>query len=368
MTARVPIARRQLLADRRRSALAIAGVGLALLLALTLQGIFAGATRQVTRYIRTNPADVIVSQAGVRTMHMSSSALDAGVADQVRILDGVAWAEPIRYSSAVLTVEDASLLAYVIGAHRSDHGGATDLVAGRQPGRDQAVVDRVAADSLGIEIGDTITLTGRDVEIVGLTRGLTSVANTTVFVDWTWFDGAPPAYLLVKARSGTTPQALAETVRAALGPNVEVQTRNQFASSEAAVVADMSSDILRIMSGVAFAIAVAVIALATYTATVARLRDVAVLKALGAPTRRLAAVTVTQSAWTVAVAVAVAVMGTAALGWIIPNLNPAVDIALTPNAVRNAVAAGVGAALIGAVTPLLRVAAVDPSTAFGRAT
>jgi len=53
------------------------GIAVAMLLVLVLDGIFAGAMRQVTAYLRTSPADAIVSQQSVRTMHMSLSALPA---------------------------------------------------------------------------------------------------------------------------------------------------------------------------------------------------------------------------------------------------------------------------------------------------
>ena len=74
MIGQVPVGRRALFQDRRRAALAAGGVAAALLLVLMLQGIFDGAMRQVTVYLRSSPADVFVSQKDVRTMHMSVSA------------------------------------------------------------------------------------------------------------------------------------------------------------------------------------------------------------------------------------------------------------------------------------------------------
>lgn len=75
--------RRFLFADRRRATLTVLGVAASLLLVLVLGGIFAGAVDRVTYYIRTSPADVFVSQAGVRTMHMSASSLPADAPDRV---------------------------------------------------------------------------------------------------------------------------------------------------------------------------------------------------------------------------------------------------------------------------------------------
>jgi hypothetical protein len=68
MSARMPLARRIVFADPRRAALATGGWRWRYSWVLVLDGIFAGAMRQVTNYLRESPADVIVSQRGVRTM------------------------------------------------------------------------------------------------------------------------------------------------------------------------------------------------------------------------------------------------------------------------------------------------------------
>ena len=91
----VPVARRMLFTDRRRAVLGVVGVAIALVMVLALDGIFAGTTRQVSRYIDTSPADVFVSQEGVRTIHMAISAIPARVVDRVSKVRGVAWAEPV---------------------------------------------------------------------------------------------------------------------------------------------------------------------------------------------------------------------------------------------------------------------------------
>ena len=97
-----PVGRRVLFADRRRGALTVAGVAAALLLVLVLDAVFAGALARVTYYIRTSPADVFVSQAGVRTMHMSASALPPDTANRAAAVPGVAWVAPIGYTSGAV--------------------------------------------------------------------------------------------------------------------------------------------------------------------------------------------------------------------------------------------------------------------------
>ena len=115
--------------------LAISGVGASLVLVLVLDGIFAGAMRQVSAYIRSSPADVFVAQEDVRTMHMTQSALPPATVDQVRAVDGVAWAEGLRYTTSIVESTDGrQLTTYVFGFDTATgRGGPRHLAAGRTP-------------------------------------------------------------------------------------------------------------------------------------------------------------------------------------------------------------------------------------------
>ncbi len=155
----VPIGRRFLFADPRRAALTVLGVAAALLLVLLLEGIFAGAINQVTRYIRTSPAQVFISQDGVRTMHMSASALPPEVAPQVRSAVGVAWVAPIWFASGSVAGPAGRQLSYLIGYDTgTGRGGPNELLSGRAPGPGEAIVDEQAAEAVGAGVGETVTV------------------------------------------------------------------------------------------------------------------------------------------------------------------------------------------------------------------
>ena len=206
MTGRVPLARRSLFADRRRAALATVGVAAALSLVLLFDGLFAGALRQATAYQRGWQADLVVSQQGVRTMHMSASALPPATVASARAVPGVLWAEPIRYTSAVVHAGLAEQFAYVIGYDTATgRGGPRHLVAGRPPTAGEAVIDHLGAGRLHIAVGRTITVLGRSWVVSGLSSGGTSIVNTTVFVtndDFAAQRGPAVSYILVGTQPG----------------------------------------------------------------------------------------------------------------------------------------------------------------------
>jgi putative ABC transport system permease protein len=371
MSARVPVARRALFQDRRRAALAAGGVAAALLLVLLLQGIFDGAMRQVTAYLRSSPADVIVSQQDVRTMHMSVSALDPATVDAVAEVDGVAWAEGILYTTTFLTgPNERQQLSYVIGYDvRTGRAGPRKITDGRPPRRGEVLLERVAADRLAVGVGDTIRVFGDPFRVAGLFHGGTTIVNSMAFMptaDFAARRGESIAYVFAGAERGVSSGELARRITDSV-PAVTVQTRSGFAAEEAGLVRDMSADLMQIMSVVALLIGLAVIGLTLFTLTLSKLREHAVLKAMGSRTRRLLAIVLAQAAWSVALAVTLATALAVAIGALVGRVNPSITIAIEP---RSVVRVGVAAAVIGAigaVIPLRRVATVDPASAFRRA-
>lgn len=364
----VPVGRRNLFEERRRALLGIAGVATALLLVLSLDGIFAGVMRQVTRVIDQSPADVFVAQAGVRNMHMVYSAIPADTVDRIREMPGVAWADPLLYElDAVVGPNEERQNSYVFGYAAGRYGGPTRLVAGRAPGPGELVLDDRGAERIGARIGASVEVFGARWLVSGLTRGLTTITNTVSYIRLEDFArvrriSGVVSYVLVGAR--TDPTALARRIAKETG--LSALTRAGFAGEERRAVQDMSTDLIRIMTLAAFAIGLAIIALTLYASTLSRLREVGVMKAIGARPRLLGRVVMSQAAWTVGVALALAVPSTLGLGWAVGRISGNISLVVEPAAVF---AAAVSAALLGtlgAIAPLITVARVDPASIFRR--
>lgn len=369
MTGRVSLARKNLFQDRRRALLSVLGVGAALLLVLVLDGVFAGAMHSVTAYMRTSPAAVFVAQKDVRTMHMSQSALPPETVAAVRRVDGVAWAEGLRYTTATVEADNDTRLTYVLGYDTATgRAGPRRISEGRAPAAGEVVVDATAAEELGVTVGDEVNLLGRPFRISGLSTNGTNMVNTTVFIrteDFAKVRGASYAYVLAGTKSGVSADELARRVANAL-PDTTVQTRAEFVRQEGRIVRDMAADVMAIMSIIGFLIALAVVGLTLFTATLGKLREYGVVKALGAGSGRLAATVVAQAAWSVALGLVVAVVLSVVVGAAIGALTPNVEVLLEPGSV---IRTGIGALVIGgiaALLPLRRVVRVDPATAFGR--
>src|SRR3970282_564576 len=120
------LARRNLARNRVRLLVSVGGVALALSLTLALDAIYAGVANQLTAYIDRAGADVWVSQAGVRNLHMVASRLPDSVTG---LPPGAGMGGPWKVSE---------------GAAR--------------PGRAEVIVDRGFARKAGVGLGDPVTI------------------------------------------------------------------------------------------------------------------------------------------------------------------------------------------------------------------
>jgi putative ABC transport system permease protein len=302
-------------------------------------------------------------------MHMTESVLAPETVDAVRSVDGVAWAEGLRFSTSIVDTGDGQRLTYVLGYEvGTGRGGPRRLAGGVAPGPGQVLVDEVTAEELGIDLGDDVTVMGQSFEVSGLSTDGTNIVNTTVYIgtdDFARMRGDGVAFVLVGAEPGTAPDEIVARLAAEV-PGTTAQTSDEFARQEGNVVRDMAADVMAIMTVIGFLIALTVVGLTLFTSTLSKLREYGVVKALGAGPTRLAATVVAQAAWTVALGLVLAVAAALALGRAIGALTPNVIVLVEPGSVLRT---ATGALLVGgiaALIPLRRVLRVDPATAFRR--
>ena len=362
----VPIGRRSLFADRRRAILGTAAVATALLLVLALDGIFAGAMRDVTRYVDTIGADVIVAQRGVRTMHMTSSSLPLTSERVVGELEGVDEVAPILFASDTVTSGRGRQLAYVVGWRQGDLGGPRGVASGRLPGFGEVVLDAPTAERLSVTVGDRVSVLGTSWRVSGIGGDLTNIVNSVAFVRFEDFAAATgvsdtASYLLIET---SDPAAAAAHVEEATG--LSASTLTAFVREERSAIRDMSVDLLGVMSVVAFVIALVVISLLLYAATLSRLREIGVLKALGAGTGRIGGTVVAQAAWILALSLILAVACAVGLSIVLEAMSAEISLSIGGAAIVRIALAAIAAGVVAVLVPVVRVSRLAPASVFRR--
>ena len=361
-----------LIQNRPRFILSAGGIGLALTLVLFFGAVFEGASSRLTVYIDRAGADVWVSQSGVRTMHMSTSALPASVTDEVAAVSGVDQAVPILYAQDMIQAAGKDYIAYVFGVSPGAAiGGPWRIIEGRsEPGPGEVIIDHTIAAQAGVEVGDAVTVFGKDMRVAGLTSGTSSMVSSVTFIRMEDFaqvrgGGQVISFVLVRVMPGESAPAVSSRIAASVD-GVTVQTRAQFATEERELVQDMSADIISIMNTAGYLTGLAVVALTVYMATIARRREYGVLKAIGVRSGRLYQVVVLQALISVSAGLITALGITLLLSVVIPQFNELMVLTISTGAVLRVAAVSLVLAGLAALLPARQLARLEPVIAMRR--
>lgn len=369
MTGAVPVARRQLLSEPAKLAVAIAAVAAAVALVLLLTGLRRGMGEQVTTYLDRQPP-VVVAQAGTRGFLSQTSVLDAATVRRIAAAPGVADAAPISQGYAMLELHGKRVLTLLVGYDLGRRGGPWELAAGREPrARGELVLDRILADEHGLAAGSTLRFRGARLEIVGLSEDtsgfMTPLAFTTRATANALNEQARTAnFVLVTPAPGVPAAALVDRLRGV--PGTAAALRGELAARDRGLFVGAFTGPLLAMIIIAAAVAVLVIALTVYSSTRDRAREYATLKAIGLGRGALLRLVAAQAG-------ALAVIGTAlglalalAAARGVSALAPKYLIALAASDTLLMATAAVVFALLAGLAPARYVANLDPTSAYRR--
>jgi putative ABC transport system permease protein len=361
---RVPLTRRHLVADRRRLAISVFGLGVALMLILLLDGLWAGIRSQVTTYEDHTGAQLYVVTPGTYNLFADSSTLPRSTVEDVRSVAGVNWAAPVRTSYTILDLHGRKVAVALVGSVPGEPGGAWAMATGRAPrADDEIVIDGVLADRHDLQLGGTVTVIGTRMRIVGLSQGTAGFMTGFVFVTHhaTDFIGKAPdttSVILV----GTDQPDVVRARLAAIG--LTAVDHAALRRSGLALATKIYGTPLRLMVAVGFAAGTLIIALTAYTAVSERRREYGIIKAIGATRARLGALALGQSLSLALLGALAAAALFAVARTAIETLRPQFAVVLTTDAVLRAGVADLAMAVLAAVVPARRLARLDPSVAF----
>ncbi|HEX4980646.1 MAG TPA: ABC transporter permease [Ilumatobacteraceae bacterium] len=360
----VPLVRRNLLADPRRLVVSALGVGLALMLILLLDGLWAGIRSQVTTYEDHSGAQLYVVTPGTLNLFADSSIVPRSAVDTVRAIPDVRWAAPVRTAYTILDLHNRKVAVALVGSVPGEPGGPWALAEGRAPeADDEVVVDSVLADRHDLHLGDAIAVSGATMRVVGMSLGTAGFMTGFVFVTHHATElalRAPDTTSVILV--GTDQPAAVRARLAAIG--LTAVDHAALRASSLALATKIYGTPMRLMVGVGFAAGTLVIALTSYTTVAERRREYGIVKAIGATPTRLTALALGQTlslALIGAVAAAALFLGGRA---VIEALRPQFVVVVTAPGVLRAAVAGLAMAVLAAIVPARRLAHLDPAAAF----
>jgi putative ABC transport system permease protein len=364
---------REMRRQRRPFLLLTGGLTVIALLLVVLGGLAQGLVDGFSGALRAQDADLVVYSRAANDSVVRSRVTDEQ-RQAIAALDGVASVGGLGIS--------------LVAARQPDGGETLDVaVVGdddAQPGRmpsppeaGQAYADERLRDD-GVSTGDVLRVGAgeRAVEVVGFVDDASYLLNGTLWVEpGTWRaihtdahpDTAPPPagfqVLTVRTAAGADATEVAARIDEATGG--ETRTLTRAAAIDAIPGLAQSAGTLDAVGYLVLVVALLVAALFFSLVVVERLPLYAVLKALGASTRRLVAGVAVQASACAAVALVVAAVLGSGLAASSP---PGMPMALPPGRLLTLFVALELATVVGAITALRRIHGVDPATAIGTGT
>ncbi|MCP2329307.1 putative ABC transport system permease protein [Hamadaea flava] len=335
------------------------------LLVELLSGLTAGLGRQNVSAITGLPADKIVfnAPAAGQSVSYTDSTVTESQWQKWADAPGVRSAQPLGITTTKAEAGDHSVGVSVFGvAPGSSLAPDGDKISDRT-----AVLSVPAAADLGVAAGDTFMLAGQTVTVAAVSGDASFSHTPVVWVSLTrWQQTAPPS------ESPGTPTATVIAVTA--DGDADLAAIDKAAGTATVTKDDSLSAIgsytsengsLQLMRGFLFVISALVIGAFFTVWTIQRSGDVAILKALGAPTRRLLGDALGQAVVLLGLGTLLGTGLAAGFGALIAGT--AIPFQLSAGTVLFPAAVMIALGAVGAALPLRRIATVDPLIALGSA-
>ncbi len=335
---------------RRRLVIAIVSTGLVFAMTLVMTGLANGFRVEAQRTVDSIGVDSFVIKAGAAGPFLGATPFAQAELARVAALPGVVNAVPL--ACAPSNVKDGTSRRNVTAFGAPEHGpGMPRISEGRAP----SMPDEVAASStLGRHVGDELQVGAYTLRVVGIVPNSTAMAKipnvflTTEGVQRLAYNGQPVvSSIAIEGAPRQLPDGY-QVVDRAVGLSDMLRPLKVAWSS------------LTIVAGLLWIVAVLIVGSVVYLSALERLRDFAVFKAIGVPTRSILAGLALQAVVVTLLAAVLGVMFSVLLGPVFPML---VVVPAYAYVALSAVAIVIG--LLASLAGFRRAVAVDPALAFG---
>ncbi|MBI1885817.1 MAG: ABC transporter permease [Chloroflexi bacterium] len=296
----VPIARRNLLAEKTRFFVAVGGVAFSVFLIILVQSLFLGFRESAGALIEDLPFELWVVQDGTFDLYHSTSLLPSDYAERLHEVPGIAEVQPVAGRQVRLEVGGESRREFLLAfaqppSHQSGSHALLDLE--RLPAPGEIVVSDSLASSYHVGRGDRLTLGEEEFTVIGSTDESAGFRQFSFlsFPDAQRLFGLSGSvnWITVALADDASSREVAADIESRL-PGVDVLDRQEFADRSRSEI-DNFLPVLGVVAGIAFVVGAAVISLTIYTATIEKARDYGVMKAIGASKWQLYRVIIQQS-------------------------------------------------------------------------
>jgi putative ABC transport system permease protein len=335
---------------RRRFVIAILSTAIIFAMTLVLTGLANGFRTEADKTVNSLGVDQFVVKAGASGPFVGATPFAPVDLRRIAADPGVEVATPLAYAGGTATLGDTTRNVDIFGAPERGPG-----MPAMSQGRPPSTPDEVAVSStLGRHIGDEVEIASHRLSIVGIVENSTALANL------------PNVFLTTEGAQRLVygGQALVASI-GVRGTPAQIPVGYTAVNRVGAI-----DDLLRplkvavnsitIVAVLLWVVAILVVGSVIYLSALERLRDFAVFKAIGVPTRNIAAGLAMQAVIVAILAALVGALLSMALGPLFP-----MQVIVPPEAFIALPVVAVVIGLIASATGLYRAVSVDPAIAFG---
>lgn len=375
------LALRELVFARGRFALMGLVIALISVLVVLLSGLSSGLVNDGVSGLKASPATAFAFDEGtLKDNAFSRSVVDDDQLAAWQEAEGVDAAEPMGVNIVNVVTDEGAQLDLTLFGVQPEGFLSPEVSEGERLSAVEGIVVSEPLRDEGVEIGTVVTLERIDVEltVVGFTEGQATFGHVDVAylpLD-TWRlmaagvaePGAPSAaqvealdhpyasVIALRADEGADPDVAAIDTQASTMTMTLTESFNASPGYEAETLT------LSMIQFFLYAICALVIGAFFTVWTIQRGHDIAVLRAMGAPSRYLLRDSLAQAAILLVGFTILGVAAGVALGAAMPDTMP-FDLEAAPIAVATALTIGLG--LLGAAVAVLRITRIDPLRALG---
>ena len=364
----VPVARRNLFAEKGRFAISVAGVAFAVLLILIVLALYRGFSNSGETFTKL-PGQLWVVQQGTTDPFHSVSLVERSDLDGLRQVEGVAAVVPVLSRTMEFTVGGHAESARLIALDVDDSLPLPEDVRRQYlPPAGSVVIDRILSDKAGLEDGDTADFAGVSLRVDHIEPASAEAFTPFVFVNYADAEeifgvGEIVSYGMVVVADEAAGAEVAAAIEAA-APGLAVFTSQEFASSIRKEIDESFLPIITVLLAIGFIVGAAVVGLTIYTATIERSREFGVMKAVGGSAGFLYRIVLSQSAMLTAAGFVVGLIAAWVVAQLVREVVPDFVTEFRALDVAAVLGATVLMALLASFVPVRRINGIDPAMVF----
>ncbi|MCL5985374.1 MAG: FtsX-like permease family protein [Actinobacteria bacterium] len=381
----ISVGRKNLFQEKTRLFISVGGVAFAVVLMLTIQGLYQGWNKNITAFISSVDADFWIAKKGSADMFHSVSFVPKDLESKVKTIPGVEEVNQFIGQQIAFDLKGKKVNFFLVGYDTEKNiGKPLKLLKGKEkPDRNEIIIDIVFARNKNLKIDDSLEINNKKFKVVGLSEGGNMIVYQYVFVkkeDAEEIFGMYPKivensgyakndetkgfvnYLLVKAeegKEGNVKEYLEEKLN-----DYETKPKEEFLNENKKLLKESFLPIIFVLNIIALFIGTSLIGLTIYTSTVEKEQEFGVLKAIGASNFQLFKIFFEQGFISSTLGYFVGVGSTFLLLKVIKILVPAFTTIIGYKDLLLVFSAAILMSIFAAYIPIRKVMRIDPARVF----